>query len=86
MKLSLKSEVYDNALLDGKIASMSEVKWRSGLNSCKPELNYATVLRLCKGKFGTVTLNILARYFTALGMTTSEVRESQVKDLFDVED
>ena len=79
MKISLKPAVYNEALLDGKVASMSEVKERSGLN-------YATVLKLCKGKFGLAALRIIGRYFSALGMTADEVSELHVQDLFDVKE
>ena len=79
MKLSLKPEVYIDAIKHDKIGSMSEVKDKSGLN-------YATVLKLCKGQFGLTALRIIGRYFSALGMTADEVSELHVKDLFDVED
>lgn len=83
MKLSLKPSLLDNAVTEGKFpkkrGAMSRIAEISGLN-------YQTVMKLAKGKFGIRLLSILGRYLSALGHKAKDVAEMRMGDVFDFDD
>lgn len=82
MKLSLKRSLLDNVIAEGKFpkrGAMSRIAEISGLN-------YQTVMKLAKGKFGIRLLSILGRYLSALGHKAKDVAEMRMGDVFDIHD
>jgi hypothetical protein len=78
MRLSLSPELWKQAQQIGTVKSKNSFHVSTGLNA-------QTVDKLASGTFAPQTFEILGKYLSALGYTTDEVAEIQVKDLFNIQ-